>query len=83
MFLQMSLCFMTYCTTIKHFLARLSAYQTFLLFISSSHSLGVQIPLRCGLPICAGIRKSLCVLWRNNQYLGLGLLSLGKRQLIL
>lgn len=30
MLLQMSLCFMTYCTAIKHFLARQSADQTLL-----------------------------------------------------
>lgn len=34
MFLQMSLCFMTYCTAIKHFLAGQSAHQTLLPCIS-------------------------------------------------
>lgn len=35
-FLQMSLCFMTYCAAIKHFLAGQSAYQTLLPCISSN-----------------------------------------------
>lgn len=36
MFLQMSLCFMTYCTAIKHFLAGQSAHQTLVLFTNLS-----------------------------------------------